>query len=43
MEQRQSQPVPTTVTYHVTTQIFITGDLRGAVDPIDRAVGPGHR
>jgi hypothetical protein len=43
MEQRQSQPVPTPVTYHVTTQIFITRDLLGAVGPIDRAVVPGHR
>ena len=40
---RQSQPVPTPVTYHVTTQIFITRDLLGAIGPIDRAVVPGHR
>jgi hypothetical protein len=43
MEQCQSQPVPAPVTYHVTTQIFITPSLRGAVGPIDRAVVPGHR
>ena len=31
MEQRQSQPVPTPVIDHVTTQIFIARDLLGAV------------
>ena len=43
MEQRQSQPVPTPVTDHVTTQIFITGDLLGTIGPINRAVVPGNR
>ncbi len=43
MEQRQTQPVPTPVTYHVTTQIFIARDLLGAVPTIVRAIVPGHR
>jgi hypothetical protein len=38
MEQCQSQAVPAPVTYHMTTQIFITRSLLGAVGPIDRAV-----
>jgi len=43
MEQRQPQPVPTPMTDHLTTQIFIARDLLGAVRMIVRAIVTGHR
>ena len=44
MKQCQSQPVPTPVIYHVTTEIFIARGLLGAVRTIARAIdtGPGR-